>query len=150
LLEARQEVPVSDQQDVPIPGELRVAMEEFSDALRAPDVARALASFSSAQGFRYADTRPKTPAVQAIAFKRLQRELDAKSGLYLTLFDPSGLVQYMTGKHARPWFATSASEFAPRDLELKNVWVRWRLEGDSWVVDTIGFPAAIAGTRSPR
>ena len=119
-------------------------MEELSDALRAGNAAQVLARFSRSHGFQHADTRTKTPKLRTIKFEQLQRELEAKTGLYRTLLDPTGLAQYVSGKHALPWFAITSREFAPRTLERKDVWVRWRAEDTAWVVDTIGLPAALS------
>lgn len=143
ILLAAQQVPVSEQQDVPVSGELRVAMEEFAEALREHDAPRVLGKFSLSGGFRYADTRKAKPSIQPIPFARLERELNAKTGLYRTLLDPAGLTQYVSGAHAIPWLGIAPDEFAPRGVDAKRVWVRWRAEGDTWVVDTIALPAAI-------
>ena len=143
MLAAQQVVPVSGSQDVPVPGELRLAMEELSEAVREHDAARVLEKFSRSAGFRYSDSRKQKPIIQAISFDRLQRELGAKSGLYRTLLEPSGLVQYVSGEHAVPWRGVSQDEFAPRGVDANKVWVRWRSEGDTWVVDTIALPAPL-------
>lgn len=148
ILAARQTVPVSDQQDTPVPGDLRVAMEELAERLRAGDVPRVLEKFSRTGGFRYADTRKKEPAVTPIPFEQLAREVGAKGGLYRMLFDPAGLAQYVRGTYAVSWVGIASNEFAPRGADAKQVWVRWRPEGDVWVVDTIAMPAALP--RSPR
>jgi hypothetical protein len=143
ILAAQQAVPVSGQQDVPVPGELRIAMEELAEALRARDVSRVLAKFSKAGGFRFTDTRAKNAVATPIPFDRLERELQAQRGVYRALFDPSGLVQYVSGGYAVPWVGVAADEFAPRGGDAKKVWVRWRAEGDAWFVDAIGVPAAL-------
>jgi hypothetical protein len=147
ILAAQQAVPVSGQQDVPVPGELRIAMEEFAEALRARDVARVLAKFSKIGGFRWTDTRAKHAEAAPITFDRLQRELEQKRGVYRALFDPAGLFQYVSGDYALHWVGVAADEFAPRGGDAKKVWVRWRAEGDAWFVDAIGAPAAIPRAR---
>jgi hypothetical protein len=143
ILAAHQVVPVSEQQDVPVPGELRLAMEEFAEALREHDAARVLGKFSRAGGFRYADTRKSAPSIQPIAFDRAERELNAKAGLFRALLDPAGFTQYVSGDHAIPWLGIGPDEFAPRGVDAKKVWLRWRAEGDAWVVDTLAMPAAL-------
>jgi hypothetical protein len=143
ILAAQQAVPVSEEQDVPVPGELRLAMEQFAGALREHDPSRVLGKFSRAGGFRYADTRKSKPSIQPIAFDRLERELNAKGALYRALLDPAGLAQYVSADRAIPWLGIGPDEFAPRRVDAKKVWVRWRVEGDTWVVDTIALPAAL-------
>jgi hypothetical protein len=147
LLDARQAVPVSGTQDVPVPGELRLAMETFCEAVRAHDAPRLLDMFSRSAGFRVADSRKPKAVFQAISFDRLSRELAAKSGLYRALLEPNGLVQYVTGQRALPWLAVAQDEFAPRGVDPKQVWVRWRSEGDAWLVDTIALPAPVPRSR---
>jgi hypothetical protein len=147
ILAAREVVPVSGQQDVPVPGELRIAMEELADDLRAGNVPRVLAKFSKTGGFRFTDTRVKTQVATPIAFERLEREIGAKRGLYRALFEPAGLLQFVSGDYALPWVGVAADEFAPRGADAKKVWVRWRAEGDAWVVDNIGVPAALPRSR---
>jgi hypothetical protein len=143
ILAAQQAVPFSEQQDVPVSGELRLAMEEFAEALREHDAVRVLGKFSQSGGFRYADTRKSEPSVRPIPFDRLERELKAKSGLYRALLAPAGLTQYVSGNNALPWRGVGPDEFSPRGFDAKKVWVRWRAEGEAWVVDTIALPAAI-------
>jgi hypothetical protein len=147
ILAAHQAVPVSEQQDVPVPGELRLAMEEFAEALREHDAARVLGKFSRAGGFRYVDTRKSAPSIQPIGFDRAERELNAKAGLFRALLDPAGLTQYVSSDHAIPWLWIAPDEFAPRGVDAKKVWLRWRAEGDAWVVDTIAMPAALPRAR---
>jgi hypothetical protein len=132
---------------VPVPGELRIAMEELAEDLRAGNVSRVLAKFSKAGGFRFTDTRAKNPVATPIPFERLERELGAKRGLYRVLFEPAGLLQYVSGDYAAPWVGVAADEFAPRGADAKKVWLRWRVEGDAWLVDALGLPAAIPRSR---
>jgi hypothetical protein len=118
-------------------------MEELTEAVREHDAARVLEKFSRSAGFRYADSRKPKPITQAIPFDQLQRELSAKSGLYRALLEPTGLVQYVSGERAVPWRGVSQDEFAPRGVDAKKVWVRWRSEGGTWLVDTIALPVPL-------
>ncbi|HKU40071.1 MAG TPA: hypothetical protein VJR89_18050 [Polyangiales bacterium] len=145
ILTARESVPVSEHQDVPVPGELRIAMEELADALRAGDAAAVLAKFPRGGGFRYVDTQRAKPVERVLGYARLERDLNAKQGLHPILFGPKGVAQYVSGERAMPWFATASDEFSPRDADRKKVWVRFRLEGDAWKVDALGYPAALRG-----
>ena len=140
------DAPVTFQPDVAVQAELRIAMEELADALRAKDPVAVLAKFSRQASFRYADTRKPEPASQQIAFKRLERELHAKKGdLYQALFGARGVVQYVTGEHWGSWAAVASEEFAPRGVDPKNVKLRFRLEGGAWLVDALFYPAAVRG-----
>lgn len=140
ILAARDAVPVTERQDVPVPGELRIATEELADALRARDIGGVLAKFSRAQPFRYIDTRRAKPAERTLKFERLERDLNAKRGMYEVLLGARGLVQYVSGERRIPWFATAPDEFAPRDADPKRIWLRYRLEGTDWKVDALGYP----------
>lgn len=136
-------MPVSDQQDVPVRAELRIAMEELADAVRARNPAGVLAKFSR-QGFRFVDSRLAKPAPRAIGFERLERELNAGKGeLYEVLFGAGGVIEYVSGKRQVAWPAVAADEFMPRHVEDKKISLRFRLEGDAWLVDTLAFPATV-------
>ena len=140
------DAPVTFQPDVAVQAELRIAMEELADALRAKDPVAVLAKFSRQASFRYADTRKPEPASQQIAFKRLERELHARKGdLYQALFGARGVVQYVTGEHWGSWAAVASEEFAPRGVDPKNVKLRFRLEAEAWLVDALFYPAAVRG-----
>jgi hypothetical protein len=118
-------------------------MEELAEALREEDGPRVLGKFSRTGGLRYVDTRKPKAAVQSMAFDRVERELNEKAGLYRMLFDSTGLRSYVSGEHAIPWLGIASDEFAPRGVPAQKVWVRWRAEGDTWLVDTVALPAAI-------
>lgn len=143
LLTAQQALPVSEQQDVPVPGDLRLAMEEFAESLREQDVSRALAKFSRAGGLRYVDTRRAKLAPQSLDYTRIERELKAQTGVYLALFGATGVRTYVSGNYALPWLGIATDEFAPRGADAKKIWIRWRAEGDAWFVDTLALPAAL-------
>jgi hypothetical protein len=129
--------------DVPVPSELRIAMEELCDALRARDTAAFLRAFSRTQPFRDVDAAREGDPGKAVSYPKLARELAAKQGLYRALFGeerPDQLRRYVVGEYQGPWAATSEVRFVPRGLPEPRVWISWRAEADRWVVDAIARP----------
>jgi hypothetical protein len=129
--------------DVPVPGELRIAMEELCDALRARDTKAFLRAFSQTQPFRDVNGAREGDPGKAVSYATLARELAAKQGLYRALFGEERrdqLRRYVVGEYQGPWAAASEVRFVPRGLSEAHAWISWRAEGDRWVVDAIARP----------
>ena len=117
----KRDAPVIFQPDVAVQGEVRIAMEELADALRAKDATALLTKFSRQVSFHYTDTRKAQPVSRPIAFERLERELRANKGdLYDAMFGANGVVQYVTGEHWGSWAAVASEEFSPRGVDPKR------------------------------
>jgi hypothetical protein len=120
-------------------------MAAWVQALRDNDAKAFLAFFSETRPWRYLSTLPGEKHADTITFQRLKADLERKKGWFEVLFDGGGddvFRDHVLNDGGRPWRRWLLS-FSPPDSESRDdVYVRWRNEEGSWVIDVIAEPSS--------
>lgn len=127
-------------------GSLNAAMGRFLAALRNRDVEEFLSLFSRKKAWHYIGTLTRPVQVERVTYSQLERDLRRKSGWYEALIDagPDDCFRnHVVASEGRPWVLKGKMTFVPPDAgNDMSVFVRWRKEGERWVVDAIAEPSA--------
>lgn len=130
---------------VAIPNELRVAMDRFTASLRDKDTDRFLSLFSRKRVWYEINTLEGNRYKVKVTYKKLKKDLESNSGIYMALFDADGddcLRDYTVAPYEKPWRWTGDNTFSPPDADEKSIWIKWRFEKEHWVVDEIAQQSA--------
>jgi hypothetical protein len=86
-------------------------------------------------------THAVVPADLKMTRAELARELEAKAQIHSFVFGPRpwALRAFTVAPHDK-WQPLDALRFGPPDVRRGEVWVAWRQEGTSWVVDALAWP----------
>ncbi len=126
---------------------LEVAMQKFVKALHNKDINAFAALFSKNNNWNYVGTIITPVLTSEHTYAALIVDLRQKTGLYESLFDSGGddtFRDYISMTDGKPWIRTGDHQFSPPDLPdiHESVYVKWRYEGQRWVVDVIAEPAS--------
>lgn len=122
------------------------AMRKFVASLKDQDVKVFLTLFSRRQPWRYVGTITEPHQVSIVRYSELARDLRKKTGWYETLFEAEGLDcfrDHIVSSEGKMWKRILDNKFIPPNDEGDGrVYVKWRRERGSWVVDEIAEPAS--------
>lgn len=125
---------------------LEATMAAFLDVLRAKDVDRLPEYFPPGGEWRYAGTISDPPQISVVVHGQLEADLSAREGWYVVLVDADGddcFCDYADLTRGEPWVRRDDTTFEPPgNIGGGLVYVRWRLSGGRWVVDTIAEPSS--------
>lgn len=121
-------------------------MQKFVASLRNQDVKVFLTLFSRRQPWRYVGTITEPHQVSIVRYSVLARDLRKKAGWYETLFEAEGLDcfrDHIVSSEGKMWKRVLENKFVPPNDEGDGrVYVKWRRERGSWVVDEIAEPSS--------
>jgi hypothetical protein len=125
--------------------QLETRMAAWIQSLREMDTRAFLGFFSRTRPSRYLSTLGGNDKADTITYARLAADMASKSGWFEVFFDAGGddVFRDHVLEHAgRPWRRKGLT-FTPPEPDLAgSVWVRWRREGATWVIDTVAEPSS--------
>ena len=118
------------------------AMQSFIQAMVNKNPAAIAAAFSRQSPWRYqpyeiGTGRRLKPAV--IAPEQMVRDFQQKSGWYdFFMADPNGYTFRVNFMHSNQWKKRGTDTFVAPDSDSGNTYIKWRREGQRWVIGEIG------------
>ena len=118
------------------------AMQSFIQAMAQKNPNGILSGFSQQTPWRYqpyeiGTGRPLKAAV--VNPKRMADDFQQKQGWYdFFLADPNGYTFRLNFMRNKPWKKRGADTFVAPESDSGNTYVKWRLEGQRWVIAVIG------------
>lgn len=122
---------------------VETAMRKFIAALKKNDVAAFLSLFSRS-GFFYANN-PLNVVRVTVPYSELAKDLRKKGDWYCTYLERCGDLDAFVDNigDGEMWPRVGGARFVPPGSDAESpTYVKWRKEGDRWVVDEIGYPQA--------
>lgn len=123
------------------------AMQKFVIALRDKDIEGFADLFPRQSRWTYIGTITDPVQTSEYSHGALLNDLRQQTGLYESLYDADGddtFRDYVMMTDGKPWIRSGENRFSPPGLPdmATSVFVRWRREGQRWVVDAIAEPAS--------
>ena len=116
-------------------------MAAFVTAVRARDRPQLAGFFPTTGKLVVVNTLEKPFERAAIAADRLARQLRPGGDLDDLLFGDDGFRDYVTRDHRQRW-RPRGTTFVPPYATGPPVWLKWRREGERWVIDEIALPSS--------
>lgn len=124
--------------------QLERRMATWVQALRDNDTAAFLACYSKARPSRYENTLASPRRIDRIAYGRLAADLGGRTGWYEVFFDAGGddvFRDHVKADGGKRWRRKGTTFTPPQADAAGHVFVRWRREGGTWVVDSVAEPS---------
>ena len=118
------------------------AMQSFIQAMVSKNPAAIFTAFSRQSPWRYqpyeiGTRRRLKPAT--VSPEKMARDFHQKSGYYdFFMADPNGYTFRVNFMHSNQWKKRGADTFVAPDSDSGDTYIKWRREGQSWVIGEIG------------
>ncbi len=118
------------------------AMQSFIQAMAQKNLPGILAAFSQQAPWKYQPYEIGTGRLLKAAVvspKKMADDFQKKQGWYnFFLAEPNGYTFRLNFMRHQPWKKRGADTFVAPDSDSGNTYVKWRLEGQRWVIGVIG------------
>jgi hypothetical protein len=83
----------------------------------------------------------KTPEkIATISYDRLKNDFANKKGWYVFFFEkPNGWTYNVEFRRGEPWKKKAANIFIPPDSSDGHTYIKWKQEGDKWVIAELAY-----------
>lgn len=118
------------------------AMQSFIQAMANKDSAAIFSAFSRQSPWRYQPYEIGTGRrlkLAVVTADKMAKDFQQKTGWYdFFLADPNGYTFRLNFMHSNNWKKRGADTFVAPESSSGNTYIKWRREGQGWVIGEIG------------